>query len=299
MTRLAVLADVHGNLPALHAVVDDMASFNVDHVIVAGDMVNWGPFSAEVMDYILARHWSMIRGNNEYYVLDYQSDRSPEKWKHFTMPPWLYSQLKGHLFHVLAGLPDEIQLRFPDAPPVRVCHGLPGNPWETVFWDTPEDEIRAALADVNETTYICAHSHIALDRQVDSWHILNPGSVGAPLDCNPDASYMILDGDSSGWRAMFRRVPLDYSSVLAAFEQQNFYEQVGPIAHLIIEEFKTARLQVYPFRRWMEQTYPDESDTIERIEEFLSIDPQPYIPEYYWLDNILRYTSQMVNGDNS
>ena len=50
MTRLAVLADIHGNLPALKAVIDDMAQFEVDHVVVAGDSVNWGPFSCEVLE---------------------------------------------------------------------------------------------------------------------------------------------------------------------------------------------------------------------------------------------------------
>lgn len=296
MTRLAVLADIHGNLPALHAIVDDMAPFDIDHVVVVGDMVNWGPFSAEVLEYILARGWSMIRGNNEYYLLDYQTDRAPEGWKHFTMPRWLLTQLNGRLHHVLACLPDELQLRFPDAPPVRVCHGFPGNPWETVFWETPEGVIREALADVKETTYICAHSHIALDRQVDGWHILNPGSAGAPLDRNPDVSYMILDGDSSGWRAMFRRVAFDLVSVLDAFEQQDFYGQVGPIARLIIEEFKTSRLQVYPFRRWMAQLYPGDGDTAERIAEFLHVDAEPFMPEHYWMENILRYTSTLANG---
>lgn len=296
MTRLAVIADIHGNLPALEAVADDMAQFQVDHVIVAGDMINWGPLSAEVMEYLLARHWSMIRGNNEYYLLDYQSDRAPSSWKHYSMPPWLHQQLKGHLHHVLACLPDEIQLRFPDAPPVRVVHGLPGNPWDGVFWRTPEDTIRQWFSGVQETTVICAHTHIALDRQVDDWHILNPGSVGCPLDRCPDASYLILDGDSSGWQATFRRVPFDGALVFERFAQPGFTALMGPIARLVIEEFRTARLQVYPFRIWMNKTHPGELDSAECIAEFLSIDPEPFMPEDYWMDNILRFTATLANG---
>ena len=75
MTRLAVLADIHGNLPALQAVIADMAQFAVDQVVVAGDSVNWGPFSRQVMELIWAHRWPVIRGNNELYLLDY-SDRA-------------------------------------------------------------------------------------------------------------------------------------------------------------------------------------------------------------------------------
>ena len=50
MTRIAILADIHGNLPALNAVIDDMSGFKVDHVVVAGDSVNWGPFSRAVLE---------------------------------------------------------------------------------------------------------------------------------------------------------------------------------------------------------------------------------------------------------
>ena len=70
MTMLAILADIHGNLPALEAVLEDLAHFKVDHVVVAGAMVNWGPFSAQVMDRVTSEGWAVIRGNNEFYWSD-------------------------------------------------------------------------------------------------------------------------------------------------------------------------------------------------------------------------------------
>lgn len=87
MTRLAVLADIHGNLPALEAVIEDMAQFAVDHVVVAGDSINVGPFSREVLEVISARNWAVIRGNNGYYVTEYQTPRMPAHWSAFTLPP--------------------------------------------------------------------------------------------------------------------------------------------------------------------------------------------------------------------
>jgi protein phosphatase len=70
VTRIALLSDIHGNLPALERVIKDMRQFAPDHVVVAGDMVNWGSFSAEVMQIIHENRWTMIRGNNEYYCIN-------------------------------------------------------------------------------------------------------------------------------------------------------------------------------------------------------------------------------------
>ena len=80
LTTLAVLSDLHGNLPALEAVLADLAQFQVDQAIVAGDVINWGPFSAQVMERVTAGGWAVIRGNNEFYLLDYDTPRAPAAW---------------------------------------------------------------------------------------------------------------------------------------------------------------------------------------------------------------------------
>ena len=76
MTTLAILADIHGNMPALEAVIQDLRQVAVDHVVVAGDCINWGPFSQEVVERIAREAWAVIRGNNEFYLLDYQTGRA-------------------------------------------------------------------------------------------------------------------------------------------------------------------------------------------------------------------------------
>ncbi|MBE2185030.1 MAG: metallophosphoesterase family protein [Anaerolineae bacterium] len=281
MTRLAVLSDIHANLPALEAVAADMAQFSVDQVVVAGDLVNWGPFNREVMDFVTARRWSMIRGNNELYLLDYLTPRAPEYWKEFTLPPWLREQLKDWI-HYIGGMPDELQLRFHDAPMIRVLHGYPGNPWRGIFPDTPDEQARELMAGVGEATVIMAHTHIVMDRVVDDWHLLNSGSVGAPLDGDAAAKYMILDGDAAGWKATQRRVEYDYAPVYAEFERQRFIDQVGVTGQLIIEEFKTSRLRVQPCQIWCKEMYPGETLTVERMQEFLSsVDPNRYMLPVY------------------
>jgi predicted phosphodiesterase len=284
MTRLAVLADIHGNLPALEVVMADMQAYHVDHVVVAGDVVNWGPFSAQVMERVTGEGWAVIRGNNEFYLLDYNTPRQPAHWSGYTLLPWLYEQLKGHWHHVIASWPDEISLRFPDAPPVRVFHGSPGNPWVSIVPNAAEAEIVNRLAEVEESTIIAGHSHLPMGRRFGRWHVVNPGSVGVPLDGDLTASYVILEGDVSGWTPIFRRIPFDSERLLAEFERQRFTERYEPVAHLVIEELKTARLQVYPFGQWRRKHHPDEPETMALLELFASVDRWEYTPPEYHIN---------------
>lgn len=282
MTRLGVLSDIHGNLPALEAVITDMAAFAVDHVVVAGDSVNWGPFSPQVMDLITSRQWALIRGNNEYYLLDHQTPRAPESWQAFTLPPMLYEQLGEYRTRLIASLPDTLSLRFRDAPPIRVFHGVPGNPWTAIHPWMRDDQVREHLASVEETTVIGGHSHIPMERQVDGWHLFNPGSVGVPLDGQFCASYMVLEGDASGWRLIAqRRVPFDVEVVLREFERLHYIERCGIQGRLVVEEFRTAQMRLDPFIAWMKAHHPGEAMTDALLDAFLQSDIGQYLPEQY------------------
>lgn len=283
MTRLAVLADIHGNLPALEAVMTDMQRFDVQQVIVAGDTVNWGPFSRETLEIVTQRNWAVVRGNNEFYALDYKTMRAPAHWADFTLPPILREQLGEDGIGLLACQPDSLSLRFPDAPPLRIVHGIPGNPWQTIFPQTAASVITTWLESVAESTVVCAHSHIALERQVGRWHIFNPGSVGVPLDGDSSASYMIIERAEDGWQLhAHRRIHYDMQPIFAAFARMGFAERGGNVARLAIEEFRSARLQVYPYLIWKQAQNPRAPDSPALLDEFMNIaDARPYLPPEY------------------
>ena len=284
MTRLAILADIHGNLPALQAVMADMTQFQFDHVVVVGDVVNWGPHSAEVMEIVTREGWTVIRGNNELYLLEYNTPRQPAHWKTYDLLPWLYEQLQGRWHSYLALWPDELSLRFPDAPAVRVFHGAPGNPWQSLHPLMTDAEVGSLLVGVTEHTILAGHSHLAMSRRVGPWHIINPGSVGVPLDGDFTARYVLLEGDESGWQPTFRKVAFDNAAVFEAFERQRFVERYGAVARLVVKEFETARLQVHPFNLWKRACYDSQPVTWEMLAEFEQTDPWPYIPPEYHLN---------------
>lgn len=283
MTRLAVLADIHGNLPALEAVIDDMAPYDVDQVVVAGDSVNCGPFSREVLEAISERRWALIRGNNAFYALDYCTPRQPAHWARFTLPQWLRDQLGAIWINFLASLPDTLSLRFADAAPVRVVHGLPGNPWVAITPRSTLSQVEAWLGETPEDTIIGAHSHIPMERHLGRWHIFNPGSVGLPLDGDARASYMIIEGSHAGWALLaHRRVPFSHRANDDAFERQGFVERCGITASLLLQEFQTARMRLWPFIQWKQTAFPDQAESATLLDQFMRLqDLRPYMPPEY------------------
>lgn len=283
MIRLAVLADIHGNLPALQAVIDDLARYDVDQVVVAGDSVNCGPFSRQVMETIFDRRWPLVRGNNAFYALDFATGRAPKHWASFTLPPFLRAQLGANWLNTLACLPDTLELRFPSAAPIRVFHGIPSDPFVAINPNSSRELVTAWLEGIAESTIIAAHSHIPMERHIDRWHIFNPGSVGAPLDGDHSASYMILDGDHQGWELhAHRRLAYDRAPLFDEFERQRFVERCGVTARLLIDEFRCARLRLYPYLIWKQQHHAHQPDSLELYDEFGQLhDICQYIPPAY------------------
>ncbi|MEX1158188.1 MAG: metallophosphoesterase family protein [Thermomicrobiales bacterium] len=283
MTRLAILSDIHANLQALEAVQRDLDGESIDRVIVAGDSINWGPSSAEVVDIIEREGWEVIRGNNEYYLLDYQTPRAPAAWtpEDFRVLPWLREQLAGERHNIVAAWPDTLSLRFPDAPAIRVVHGSPRSHWEPIHRDTPVSEVAAILAGIDEPYVIAGHTHLPMDRTVEDWRILNPGSVGLPLDGTSDAEYMLLEGDESGWRPTWRRITYDRGPLFETFDRSLLAERCGPIGELIIEEFRDNRIHVYAFVVWRNQHHPGQPFTDELLQEFKQADRWEYTESAY------------------
>jgi predicted phosphodiesterase len=278
MTRLAVLADIHGNLPALEAVIADMQPYRVDQVIVAGDSINWCPYSPQVIERLFDERWAVIRGNHEFYMLYYNTPHALPHWASFPTPRWLNEQIPQRLRTLIASLPDELRLCYPDAPYIRVVHGSPGDHWCGIYpTQTTDDKIRQMLAQVTESWVMTGHTHLVLDRCVDHWRILNPGAVGIPLDGTPGiARYMLLDGDHTGWQVTPRSAAYDTAEVLAECERQDYIGKLGVAGFFMMEEIRRGRPLIYGYYQWLKRDRPNAPDTLALAQEYLSM------PELHW-----------------
>ncbi|MCI4371679.1 MAG: metallophosphatase family protein [Thermoplasmata archaeon] len=185
--RLAVLSDVHANLPALQAVLADVDHVAPEQIWVAGDLVGYNPWPNEVLEILRERHVRAIRGNHERAVLGGTTFAFNElaatavKWTRIHMTPASVGYLNG--------LEDRTRATLPEAT-VAMYHGSPRDDDEYVFpWLVDEVLLQVAAAPY----VILGHTHLPMARRFRSGFIVNPGSVGQPRDRDPRAAWGVLD----------------------------------------------------------------------------------------------------------
>lgn len=186
MTPLAALADVHGNVHALKAVLADARFGAAKRVVVLGDVVA-GTFPAETLDLILglADRALVLRGNADRIVLE--EPRGEASWVREQLTP-------VHLAKV-SEWPLTFAIDVPGLGGVRCCHATPRDDEEIVTRQTRPETLREALAGTAEPVVIGGHTHMQLDRRAGRWRFVNVGSVGRPYEGRPGAYWALLGPD--------------------------------------------------------------------------------------------------------
>ncbi|HEY81181.1 MAG TPA: hypothetical protein G4O05_08925 [Caldilineae bacterium] len=290
--RLAILADIHGNLHALQAVVAKLEELQPDAVIVVGDLINAVPFSSQVVDFIRDSDWIVLRGNHEFYYLDFVGGRAPDAWQdpmRWGQLHWLAEHLRPDQGAYLAALPDDLTLFYPHTEPIRLAHGIPGNHRMGFSPDMPSERIAAAMENIEQATFINAHTHHQIDRIISqptrsldetndpvffmengqpstprTWHVINPGSVGLPLNGDVRAQFAIIANVNpkaipGGWRVSHYRVAYDRCPALEAFHTSGMLARGGVISELFYWELITAQREIAYFFMWRRAHLPQDS----------------------------------------
>jgi predicted phosphodiesterase len=218
--RDAVLFDVHGNLTALDAVLAEARAEGFDRLLFGGDLVLFGPEPAACVDRLrgLGEQLVSIKGNTDRYVIDRQDD----------VAQWANALGEDRL-DWLDALP--AQLPVPEQEALLV-HATPRGDEEMLMPDTPAPEAAAMLAGVGQHTLLCGHVHIQYRRPVAGHEVINPGSVGMPLDGDLRAAWAIV----SDGRVELRRTAYDVEAVADRVERED-----GPFADMVAWRLRTAR----------------------------------------------------------
>jgi putative phosphoesterase len=239
--RFAVLSDIHGNLPALEAVLEDIRSSAVDEYIVAGDFVRF-PHANETIEIIRSLKSWIIQGNADTSLLSYAGGDAPPEWKtlrQFGLLRWCFQNLMpGHL-NYLGSLPEQLVIRLPGVPAIRVVHGAP---WDPNGWLAPDSKpgtIQRALDAIREPVLICGHTHRSWDHRQDGRLVLNPGAVCGGLNGDPRAQYALLDWVGDGWEVTFRVVAYDNERLRQAFICSGLLEEGGALARAFLLSSET------------------------------------------------------------
>jgi predicted phosphodiesterase len=189
--RVAAFYDIHGNLPALTAVLAEVDTLDVDEIVVGGDVAS-GPMPVETLDPLRARGARFVRGNADR-VLDLRGTDEGEEWVRHRR--WVAARLGEERLAFLAALPLDLTLDLGTLGRVRFCHGAPGSDELTITRLTPDERLRGLLAGVDERVVVCGHTHMQFDRAVDGVRVVNAGSVGAPYEAEPGAYWALLGDD--------------------------------------------------------------------------------------------------------
>jgi predicted phosphodiesterase len=199
--RVAVLNDVHGNLPALEAVLADVEREQPDAIVFGGDIIA-GPMPRQTLERVRSLgNARLIRGNADRIALEF---RRGERDDAEGLSDWVAEQLSDAEATFLESLPLTITIAVDGLGPTCFCHATPRDD-EEIFTERDSEEVVAEmLAGTAELTVVCGHTHMQVDRQVDRWRVVNAGSVGMPYEHEPGARWALLGPDVD-----FRRTEYD------------------------------------------------------------------------------------------
>jgi predicted phosphodiesterase len=248
--KLAVLADPHANLIALHAVITDLEAWKPDRVIVGGDLVNRGPRPAECLRRIQekqqAEGWLVVRGNHEDYVIassQLDSPRSGARFEAHRPSFWTLQRIGGDVSQ-LAAMPFQVSLTDPSGGMIRVTHGSMLGMRDGVYPETTDDELGEKVG-IPPAVFIVGHTHRPLVRWLNGTLVVNAGSAGLPFDGDPRPTYARLTYQSGGWKAEIVRIDYDRQQAENDFYESGYLEEAGPLTELVLTELRTARSLLY------------------------------------------------------
>jgi putative phosphoesterase len=204
--RVAAIYDIHANLPALEAVLQDIRQAEVDHVVVGGDVLP-GPMPRETLACLagLDIPVQFIRGNGDRVVLAQmagtESSDVPAQFREAVR--WVARQLHPEHELVLASWPKTCRVEIRGLGGVLFCHATPRNDTEIFTRLTPEDRLLPVFEGLDVSVVVCGHTHMQFDRRVGSIRVLNAGSVGMPFG-EPGAYWLLL-----GSSIQLRHTPYD------------------------------------------------------------------------------------------
>jgi predicted phosphodiesterase len=189
---VAALYDIHGNLPALERVIDEVRELGVDEIVIGGDVIP-GPMPHETLAYLRALDLPLqfIHGNGELAVLEERAGRDsgvPAQFRGSVR--WCAEQLAGEEAHFIAGWPATISRQIAGLGEVLFCHATPRSSTEIFIRTTPEEKVLPAFEGMGETIVICGHTHMQFDRAIGSKRVINAGSVGMPFGA-PGAYWLL------------------------------------------------------------------------------------------------------------
>lgn len=256
--KVAVLADIHGNLPALKTVINHIDTWAPDTIVIAGDIVNRGPRPLECLQLVMAKRrtegWLFVRGNHEDYVLKQaqpDAERSGPDFEIGQAAYWTLLKLNGNLGE-LQKMPFQVAFPAPNEREVRIVHASMRGNRDGIYPDTPDEELRQKI--LPPPAVLCVgHTHRPLVRQIDQTLVVNVGAVGMPFDGDYRPAYAQLTWQDNKWQVKIVRLDYDRAQTERDFFDTGFFDEAGDLVKIMLVEFRQSRAHIHMWSRQYEE----------------------------------------------
>jgi putative phosphoesterase len=217
--RVAAIYDIHGNLPALEAALQEIRQEKVDHIVVGGDVLP-GPMPRELLERLrnLDAPAHFIYGNGEVAVLQQMAGNNPAAVPQAFRPVirWNAEQLDPAHQQWLSTWPKTVTLEIAGLGPVLFCHATPHNENDIFTRLTPDDRLMPLFEGLHAAVVVCGHTHMQFDRKIERTRVVNAGSMGMPFG-QPGANWLLLGPD-----IQFRHTAYNLASAAARIRSTNY-----------------------------------------------------------------------------
>ena len=224
MQSVTIFGDIHGNLPALEAVLTDIETHDLTPLYCLGDLVGYGTFPNEVIATIRERNIPTLMGNYDQGVGNSSDDcgcaytsKAAEALGKRSIA-WTNQNTTADNKLFLRQLATQFPLQL-EGLRVRLVHGSPRKINEYLYEDRPDATMERLLDMAEADVLVCGHTHIPYHRVLPSGrHVVNAGSEGKPKDGNPQACYIVLEVTEDNLNVTFKRVLYDVERTAQAIE---------------------------------------------------------------------------------
>ena len=228
--RVALLSDIHGNFIALEAVLNDLAGEQIDQFICLGDVAEAGPQPSQVVARLRDLGCLAVMGNTDAQMLIHEPypPRDADTPRYNEIVLWCADQLTPVDLDAIRTFQPTVELAVGDGTTMLCFHGSPRSYNDIILAATPEDELATLLAGFQATILAGGHTHRQLLRRYNQALIVNPGSVGLPVEHAsatapgyhpPWAEYAMVSYERGRLGIELRRTPIDIKAVVqAAFD---------------------------------------------------------------------------------
>ena len=238
--RIALISDIHGNMVALSAVLEDIQAKNVDKILCLGDVATLGPEPNAVINMLKKLRCPCIMGNHDAFMLDSELIKKYTELELISKAvDWCRAKLSPESFNYIQTLLPDYTLPLCDDGSLYAFHGTPQSNTGILLATTAPNDLDDIFEGICASVFVGGHTHFPFVKRHRDMLIVNPGSTGSPFKDFADApvlfeyaEYAVIEADEKGIHVEMRRVRLNMDALVEAVKDCD-----NPICGWLLKEY--------------------------------------------------------------